>query len=94
MYTVLISGGLTVSAADLVPTVDWAMAALHGAPPANLSNLIAGAIVMAIHAGSTHGSSASNPPHPRSNPPGRVRSKPPDHSPERTTQTPGVIPTK
>ncbi|HEX7911816.1 MAG TPA: hypothetical protein VF534_27495 [Paraburkholderia sp.] len=51
MYKALISGGLTVSAADLIPTVDWAMAGFHGAPPANLSGLIAGAIVMGIHAG-------------------------------------------
>ncbi|NVI06344.1 hypothetical protein [Paraburkholderia youngii] len=51
MNRAIISGGLTVSAADIIPTVDWAMTGFHGGPPANLSGLIAGAIVMAIHAG-------------------------------------------
>lgn len=47
----LITGGLTISAADLVPTVNWALAGCHGTAPANLSALIAGGIVMALHAG-------------------------------------------
>ncbi|CAB3731494.1 hypothetical protein LMG22037_05618 [Paraburkholderia phenoliruptrix] len=51
MYKAMISGGLTVSAADLIPTVDWALHGFHGSVPANLSGLIAGAIVAAIHAG-------------------------------------------
>jgi hypothetical protein len=51
MNKAIISGGLTVSAADIIPTVDWAMNGFHGGPPANLSGLIAGAVVMAIHAG-------------------------------------------
>jgi hypothetical protein len=50
MNKAIISGGLTVSAADIIPTVDWAMNGFHGGPPANLSGLIAGAVVMAIHA--------------------------------------------
>ena len=51
MYRAMISGGLTVSAADLIPTVDWALHGFHGPVPANLSGLIAGALVAAIHAG-------------------------------------------
>lgn len=51
MNKAIISGGLTVSAADLIPTVDWALSGFHGAVPANLSVLIAGAVVMAVHAG-------------------------------------------
>jgi hypothetical protein len=47
----LVSGGLTVGAADLVPAVNWALTGFHGPVPANLSALIAGGIVMALHAG-------------------------------------------
>jgi hypothetical protein len=47
----LVSGGLTVGAADLVPAVNWALTGFHGPVPSNLSGLIAGALVMAIHAG-------------------------------------------
>jgi hypothetical protein len=46
----LVSGGLTIGAADLVPAVNWALAGFHGHAPANLSALIAGGIVMALHA--------------------------------------------
>ncbi|MFM0141711.1 hypothetical protein [Paraburkholderia sp. RL18-085-BIA-A] len=51
MNKAIISGGLTVSAAELVPTVEWALAGFHGSAPTNLSALIAGAIVMSLHAG-------------------------------------------
>jgi hypothetical protein len=51
MNKAIISGGLTVSAAELVPTVEWALSGFRGAVPANLSALIAGAIVMSLHAG-------------------------------------------
>lgn len=51
MYRALVSGGLTISAADLIPSVDWAIHGFHGPVPANLSGLIAGALVAAIHAG-------------------------------------------
>ncbi|MDN7997362.1 hypothetical protein QZN00_09440 [Burkholderia multivorans] len=51
MNKAIISGGLTLSAADLIPAVNWALGGFHGAVPANLSALIAGAVVMAIHAG-------------------------------------------
>jgi hypothetical protein len=47
----LVSAGLTVGVADLVPTVNWALTGFKGPVPANLSGLLAGAIVMAIHAG-------------------------------------------
>lgn len=50
MNKAIISGGLTVSAADIIPTVNWALTGFHGPVPANLSGLIAGAIVMAVHA--------------------------------------------
>lgn len=51
MNKAIISGGLTLSAADLVPAVNWALGGFHGGVPANLSALIAGAVVMAVHAG-------------------------------------------
>lgn len=51
MNKAIISGGLTVSAADLIPTVNWALTGFHGSVPANLSGLIAGAIVMLVHVG-------------------------------------------
>lgn len=50
MNKAIISGGLTLSAADLIPTVNWALDGFHGAVPANLSALLAGAAVMAVHA--------------------------------------------
>lgn len=46
----LVSAGLTVGVADLVPTVNWALTGFKGPVPANLSGLLAGAIVMAVHA--------------------------------------------
>lgn len=46
----LITSGLTIGAADLVPTVNWALEGFHGAAPANLSALIAGGIVLVLHA--------------------------------------------
>lgn len=51
MNKAIISGGLTLSAADLIPTVDWALSGFHGPVPANLSALIAGVVVMGLHAG-------------------------------------------
>lgn len=51
MNKAIISGGLTVSAAELVPSVEWALGGFRGPVPANLSALIAGAVVMALHAG-------------------------------------------
>ena len=50
MYRAMISGGLTISAADLIPTVDWALRGFHGPVPTNLSGLIAGALVATVHA--------------------------------------------
>lgn len=50
MNRAIISGGLTVSAAELVPTVEWALSGFRGPVPANLSALIAGALVMSLHA--------------------------------------------
>jgi hypothetical protein len=44
------TSALTVTAAQLVPTVEWALAGFHGAAPANLSALIAGGIVLVLHA--------------------------------------------
>lgn len=50
MNKAIISGGLTLSAADLIPTVNWALGGFHGTVPPNLSALLAGAAVMAVHA--------------------------------------------
>lgn len=47
----LVTSGLTVSVVQLVPTVDWALAGFHGSPPSNLSTLVAGGIVLILHAG-------------------------------------------
>jgi hypothetical protein len=47
----LVTSGLTIGAADLVPTVNWALSGFHGAAPSNLSALIAGGIVLVLHAG-------------------------------------------
>ncbi|WCM21341.1 hypothetical protein NDK50_07810 [Paraburkholderia bryophila] len=47
----LITSGLTIGAADLVPTVNWALEGFHGTAPSNLSALIAGGIVLVLHAG-------------------------------------------
>lgn len=45
------TGGLVVSAASLVPAVDWAMAGCHAPVPAAVSALIAGLIAAGVHAG-------------------------------------------
>lgn len=47
----LITSGLTVTAVQLVPTVNWALGGFHGSPPSNLSTLVAGGIVLILHAG-------------------------------------------
>lgn len=45
------SSALTITATQLVPTVNWALGGFHGAAPADLSSLIAGGIVLLLHAG-------------------------------------------
>lgn len=45
------TSALTVTAAQLVPTVEWALGGFHGSAPTNLSALIAGGIVLVLHAG-------------------------------------------
>jgi hypothetical protein len=45
------SSALTITATQLVPTVDWALGGFHGAAPADLSALIAGGIVLILHSG-------------------------------------------
>lgn len=45
------SSALTITATQLVPTVDWALTGFKGAAPADLSALIAGGIVLLLHAG-------------------------------------------
>jgi hypothetical protein len=44
------TSALTVTAAQLVPTVEWILGGCHGAAPGNLSSLIAGGIVLVLHA--------------------------------------------
>lgn len=43
------TGGVVVSAASLVPTVDWVLSGCHGPVPASVSALVAGLLAMAIH---------------------------------------------
>lgn len=51
------TGGVVVSAASLVPAVDWVMSGCHGPVPASVSALVAGVLAMAIHAGYAYVSS-------------------------------------
>ncbi|BCF96653.1 hypothetical protein PPGU19_012220 [Paraburkholderia sp. PGU19] len=46
----LITGGLTVSAAELVPAVEWILGGCHGPVPASVSSLVAGLVAAGIHA--------------------------------------------
>ncbi|WP_176016658.1 hypothetical protein [Burkholderia sp. BCC0398] len=46
----LVTGGITIGALDLVPTVDWVLGGCRGPVPASLSSLIAGAVAVALHA--------------------------------------------
>ena len=48
------TGGLVVSAASLVPAVDWVMAGCHTPVPAAVSALIAGLIAAGVHAAYNH----------------------------------------
>lgn len=47
----LASSALTVTAVQITPTVEWAINGFHGAPPENLASLIAGVVVLVLHAG-------------------------------------------
>jgi hypothetical protein len=46
----LITGGLTVSAAELVPAVEWILGGCRGPVPASVSSLVAGLVAAGIHA--------------------------------------------
>ncbi|KVF22959.1 hypothetical protein WJ06_10405 [Burkholderia cepacia] len=46
----LVTGGITIGALDLVPTVDWVLGGCKGPVPASLSSLIAGLVAVVIHA--------------------------------------------
>jgi len=48
------TGGLVVSAASLVPAVDWVMAGCHTPVPAAVSALVAGLLAAGIHATYNH----------------------------------------
>lgn len=48
---VLLSSGATVTAASLVPAVEWALNGFKGAVPESVAGIIAGVLVAAIHAG-------------------------------------------
>lgn len=47
----LASSALTVTAVQITPTVEWAINGFHSAPPENLASLIAGVVVLVLHAG-------------------------------------------
>lgn len=46
----LVTGGATLTAASLVPAVQWAAIGFKGVMPAEVQLLVAGAIVTAVHA--------------------------------------------
>lgn len=48
---VLLSSGATVTAASLVPAVEWALNGFKGGVPESVAGIIAGVLVAAIHAG-------------------------------------------
>lgn len=48
---VLLSSGATVTAASLVPAVEWALNGFHGGVPESVAGIIAGVLVAVIHAG-------------------------------------------
>lgn len=45
------SSALTITATQLVPTVNWVLSGCKGTAPADLSALIAGAVVLLLHVG-------------------------------------------
>lgn len=44
------TGGLVVSAASLVPAVDWVLGGCHTPVPASVSYLVAGLVAAGLHA--------------------------------------------
>ena len=46
----IVTGGLTVSAASLVPAVEWVLSGCHTPVPASVSALVAGLLASGIHA--------------------------------------------
>jgi hypothetical protein len=48
---VLVSSGVTVTAASIVPAVEWALNGFHGGVPETVAALIAGLLVAAVHGG-------------------------------------------
>lgn len=46
----IVTGGLTVGAAELVPAVEWALTGFRGPVPASVSSLVAGLVAAALHA--------------------------------------------
>jgi len=48
---ILVSSGVTVTAASIVPAVEWALNGFHGGVPESVASLLAGVLVAAVHAG-------------------------------------------
>ncbi|HEM7839783.1 hypothetical protein QZM26_17730 [Burkholderia multivorans] len=46
----IVTGGLTVSAASLVPAVEWALSGFHTPVPESVSSLVAGLVAAGAHA--------------------------------------------
>ncbi|MGS1116039.1 hypothetical protein [Castellaniella sp. UC4442_H9] len=48
---ILVSSGVTVTAASIVPAVEWALNGFHGGVPESVASLLAGVLVAVVHAG-------------------------------------------
>lgn len=49
--SVLMSGGVTITATQVVPAVQWALSGFHGVAPESVASLIAMLVVTVIHMG-------------------------------------------
>lgn len=60
--SVLMSGGVTITATQVAPAVQWALSGFHGVAPESVTSLIAMLVIMVIHMASVWITSPKNPP--------------------------------